>query len=278
VTYERVLVLIRDEAAAVGDAERGIALAERLDAAVHLLRVVDTQSSRLSLGSDSPAVTAEQALPPEIEELVAEAAVDGETRTAEGPLREQVLRYATEQGIDLIVIGPQTNDGSFDSLVDGAVREGGVPVLTFPESTSRVTCDQLVVPNLETVPSVAATEHAVAVAEAHGMAVRVVTVIDLQRVAGPFNAGGVSEAFIERKERELRSPVEDAADQDGDLTFETLTAPGWPSEALDEHVADGGADALVVGLDKSPPLVGRLRTTGVGRIRRTVDVPIFVVP
>ena len=278
VTYNRVLVLTGDEAVAARNAEVGIALAERLDAAVHLLRVADTQSSRLSLGADASTAATEQAGPPDLEELVAETAVDGRVHTAEGPLREQVLRYATDADVDLVVIGPQANTGAFDGLVDGVARAADVPVLAVPDAAARVQFEQLVVPNLETVPSEAAAEHAMAVAEAHGAAVSVVTVIDLQRAAGPFNAGGVSEAFIERKERELRAPVEAAADLDGDLTFETLTAPGRPGEALDEYVADAGADALVVGRGRTTPLVGRLRPTGASRIRQTVDVPVLVVP
>ncbi|MDS0220571.1 universal stress protein [Haloarcula sp. S1AR25-5A] len=277
-TYNRVLVLIRDEATAVEDAEFGIALAEQLDAAVHHLRVVETQSSRLSLGSDSPAVTTEQAVPPEVKELVAETAVDSETHTIEGPIPEQVQRYATEQAIDLIVIGSQTNDGAFDSLVDSVVQAGDIPVLAVPDGARQFQCGQLVVPNLAGVPSEAATEHAVEVAGTHGMTVNVVTVIDLQRAAGPFNAGGVTEEFIEHKERELRSAVEDAVDLDSELTFETRTASGRPAEVVSEYVADAGVDALVVGHDGAPPLVGRLRTTGAGRIRRTIDVPALVVP
>lgn len=277
-TYNRVLVLIGDEAVAARNAEVGIALAERLDAAVHLLRVVETQSSRLSLGSDAPTVATKQAVPPEVEKLITEAAVDGRIHTAEGPRQEQVLRYATEQDIDLVLIRPQASTRAFDSLVDGVGRAADIPILTVPDDKTQIQFEQLVVPNLETVPSEAATEHAVAVAEAHGTTVRVVTVIDLQRAAGPFNAGGVSEEFIERKERELRSPVEAVGDPDGDLTFETLTAPNRPEETLDEYVADAGADALVVGHDKTSPLVGRLRPTGVNRIRQTVDVPVLVVP
>jgi len=278
VTYNRVLVLIGDEAVAARNAEVGIALAERLDAAVHLLRVVETQSSRLSLGSDAPTVATKPAVPPEVEKLITEAAVDGRIHTAEGPRQEQVLRYATEQDIDLVLIRPQASTRAFDSLVDGVGRAADIPILAVPDDKTQIQFEQLVVPNLETVPSEAATEHAVAVAEAHGTTVRVVTVIDLQRAAGPFNAGGVSEEFIERKERELRSPVKAVGDPDGDLTFETLTAPSRPEETLDEYVADAGADALVVGHDKTSPLVGRLRPTGVNRIRQTVDVPVLVVP
>ena len=278
VTYNRVLVLTGDEAVAARNAEVGIALAERLDAAVHLLHVVDTQSSRLPLGSNTRTAVTEQAVPSEVEKRVAETAVDGSIHTADGPLQEQVLRYETEQDIDLVVVGPQVGNRAFDSLVDSVGRGADIPILAVPDDTAQVRLDQLVVPNLETVPGEAAAEHAVAVAEAHGATVCVVTVIDLQRAAGPFNAGGVSEEFIERKERELRSPVETVADTDGDLTFETLAGSGQPGDSLDEFVADAGADALVVGHQKNPALFGRLRPTGANRIRQTVDVPVLVVP
>ncbi|MEF8814529.1 MAG: universal stress protein [Halovenus sp.] len=277
-TYNRVLVLTGNEAVAARNAEVGIALAERLDAAVHLLRVAETQSSRLPLGADTQSAATGRAVPPAIEDLMTETPVDGSIHTAEGPLQEEVLRYATDQDIDLVVVGPQTNTGAFDGLVDGVGREADIPILAVPDGAAQVQFEQLVVPNLEAVPSEAAAEHAVAVAEAHGTTVCVVTVIDLQRAAGPFNAGGVSEEFIERKERELRAPLEAVAAPDGDLTFETLTAPGRPGEALDGYVADAGADALVVGHGKTTPLVGRLRPTGASRIRQTVDVPVLVVP
>jgi nucleotide-binding universal stress UspA family protein len=54
--------------------------------------------------------------------------------------------------------------------------------------------------------------------------------------------------------------------------------PVRTGEVLDEYVADAGADALVVGHDKTTPLIGRLRPTGVNRIRQTVTVPVLVVP
>lgn len=277
-TYNRVLVLTGDDAVAARNGEVGVTLARRLDADVHLLRVVETEPSRLSPGADASTGATEQVVPPDIEKRVSETAVDGRIHTGDGPLREQVRDYVTEADIDLVVIGSQASNSAFDRLVDGVGHVADIPILVVPDDTAQVRLDQLVVLNLETVPSEAAAEHAVAVAEAHGATVCVVTVIDLQRAAGPFNAGGVSEAFIERKERELRSPVEAVADTDGDLTFETLVGSGQPGEALDEFVADAGADALVVGHDESPALFGRLRPTSVSRIRRTVDVPLLVVP
>lgn len=286
-TYNRVLVLTGDDAVATRTAELGVALADRLDATVHLLHVADERSSRLSLGAESPAAAGELTVPAPVRDLVAETDADVRTHVASGPVREQVRRHAKETDADLVVLGQDANGTRssrwLDDLVDGVVRDNDVPVLTLPDADALENgFEQLVVPNTETVSGEAAAEHAAAVAEAHGMAVRVVTVVDLQRVAGPFNAGGVSTEFVERKERELRSPVERVLDRrpeiDGDLSFDSLTTSTGPSAELGEYVADTPGDVVVVGHDEPPALVRQFRETGAGRIRRTVDVPVLVVP
>ncbi|WP_436909902.1 universal stress protein [Halosimplex marinum] len=93
-----------------------------------------------------------------------------------------------------------------------------------------------------------AARHAVSLAAAFDATVTVLGVADLNRAAGPFNAGGVSGEFRERAEREAESAVEDAAALAGDrVPVETAVVSGDPAKAIVDYADEGEFDAVAMG-------------------------------
>ena len=108
--------------------------------------------------------------------------------------------------------------------------------------------DTILVPTDGSEHAVRAAEHARYLADAFDATVHVVTVIDVQAAAGPFDAGGVSEAFVARLEEQGEEASEAVrAVVDGAEAVRTATLRGEPSEAVLEYAADHGIDLVAMG-------------------------------
>ncbi|WP_123533027.1 universal stress protein [Halosimplex salinum] len=93
-----------------------------------------------------------------------------------------------------------------------------------------------------------AARHAMALAEAFDATVRVLGVADVDRAAGPFDVGGVDEAFVERVEAECESALDDtAALAPEGVTVEAAVVRGDPARAIVEYAADHPVDAVAMG-------------------------------
>jgi nucleotide-binding universal stress UspA family protein len=119
--------------------EEAVGLAERHDATLHALYVVNTASlSNLPLEASMDAVSdslreeGRTALA-EVERLVDDR-VPLESATVEGSPAREIVGYATETGVDLIVMGTHGRSGVdrllLGSVAERVVRRSPVPVLT----------------------------------------------------------------------------------------------------------------------------------------------------
>ena len=119
--------------------EEAVGLAERHDATLHALYVVNTASlSNLPLEASMDAVSdslreeGRTALA-EVERLVDDR-VPLESATVEGSPAREIVDYATETGVDLIVMGTHGRSGVdrllLGSVAERVVRRSPVPVLT----------------------------------------------------------------------------------------------------------------------------------------------------
>ena len=107
--------------------------------------------------------------------------------------------------------------------------------------------DTILVPTDGSDHAVRAGEHARYLADAFDATVHVVTVVDVQSAAGPFDAGGVSEAFVARLEERGEEALEAVrAVLDGG-TVRTATLRGEPSGAVLEYADEHGVDLVAMG-------------------------------
>ena len=113
------------------------ALADKFDAQLHLLHVLEVHAS------STPVFGAGLALSPRVRESRAaaekalEQVADGRAAvraTAEGPTFLEILRYANENDIDLIVMGTHGRSGlahvMLGSVAERVVRKAPCPVMT----------------------------------------------------------------------------------------------------------------------------------------------------
>ena len=120
--------------------EHALDIAEKYDATAHVVYVVNTSAySTLPADSNWESITAaledegEEATR-EIGEMMEDAGVDTVTAVEEGIPHKTILRYADENGIDLVVMGTHGKSGLdrllLGSVTEKVVRSSDTPVLT----------------------------------------------------------------------------------------------------------------------------------------------------
>jgi nucleotide-binding universal stress UspA family protein len=106
--------------------------------------------------------------------------------------------------------------------------------------------------------------------------------VDVDRAAaGPFDAGGAPEEFVERLERRTASAVESFADLALDtapVTLEEAGVRGTTPTAIHEYAVEQEVDLPVVATRGETTLSGHLLGSVTDRVLRLVDVPVLVVP
>lgn len=113
----------------------GLTIADRFDATVHALSIVP-EGPLGTLQTDEAIPAAERA----VERVEAEAkreGVDAVTAVERGVPHEEILAYADEHGIDMIVMGTQGRTG-LDRVLVGSVTERIVRMADVPVVTVRL--------------------------------------------------------------------------------------------------------------------------------------------
>lgn len=108
--------------------------------------------------------------------------------------------------------------------------------------------ESILVPTDGSAHAERAAHHAVSLAEAFDATLNVLSVADVDRAAGPFNAGGVSSEFVDRIEAECESAVEAVADLAGEsVAVKTAVEVGDPPEAIHDYAEERDLDAIAMG-------------------------------
>lgn len=115
-------------------AEQAAALSAPFEATVHGLTVIPPVTRRDRLRTD-PQEVAETALT-DLETVVQEAGLEYVSETRRGAAHRQIVKYADEHDVDLIVMGTHGRSGIDHALIgsvaERTVRSSNVPVLTVP--------------------------------------------------------------------------------------------------------------------------------------------------
>lgn len=283
--YERVLVPVDRNETTPRAVEWGVAIGEHLEVPVDLLHVAADGSgheagSRPAGGSR----TAVAAFPDEIERVVADAAGTADRHVVSGVPQEAIRRFAEEQDIDLIVMGQDgktgVNNHLFDSVVDKVVRTTAIPVLAIPEGDGPCRVDRVLLPISDRLTSDEAIRHAATAATAFGMTVHVVSVVDTSREGGPFDAGGVTDGFIDRLRADARPAIDRTVERLVDLgvetEIETDVVHGLPHDALDEYVTAHDIDLVIASGYGDSRVTRRVFGDLTEHLLQTTSVPVFV--
>lgn len=142
--YQTILIPTDGSEQAEKAAQKGIDLAEQLDATVHALYVIDPEVGgrpfNLQRREDEMEELREYGfeLTEAIAEMAAEAGVDCEQSVERGTPYETIVEFAQENDVDAIAIGTRGR-GNIEKFLVGTVAEkvvrmADVPVMTVRES------------------------------------------------------------------------------------------------------------------------------------------------
>ena len=137
-TIESILVATDGSDAALGALDRALTIADGLEAAVHVLAVVDPDGSPLvfDLGTVHDLETAKERLVDEIVEQYDDHTVEVKGVVRRGRPADQIVGYARESGADLVVIGRSGQTGVAEALLgsttDRVLRKSPAPVVVVP--------------------------------------------------------------------------------------------------------------------------------------------------
>jgi len=139
--YDRILVPTDGSAGASVALEEALGMAERFDATVHSLYVVDVTASGGETGAaellDSFQEIGENTTRAALDRAE-NAGVDATADVVHGTPHQTILEYVDDNDIDLIVMGTHGRTGLerylLGSVTEKVVRTADVPVLTVRES------------------------------------------------------------------------------------------------------------------------------------------------
>ncbi|MFB6178098.1 MAG: universal stress protein [Halorientalis sp.] len=140
--YERVLVPTDGSDAAAGAVAHAIDAAQRHEATIHLLSVIDTSVENaapgLAMGEIRDQLNAEcERAIADLGAQIEDAGLDTTSEIREGNPDTEILNYIDDADIDLVVMGSTGKNirerERVGSVTDCLVRKAGVPVLAVPQ-------------------------------------------------------------------------------------------------------------------------------------------------
>ena len=286
---EAILIPTDGSDGALAGAKRGIALASRIDADIHVLSVVE---SRLRAGEfdelEFPPLEerAENAVE-EIARLAAdhdeEIAVTTTTRT--GTPFQLIREYASRREIDIIVMGTKGRTGLdrvlLGSVTENVLRTARTPVLAVPPNADEpaideIPFDRLLLPTDGSDGAAIAAEWGIELAHRLESSVDALSSIDTSPLGDERVSDELLEVFENRGEAALDAVRERG--EDVGVNVSGSTATGSPVREIPSYATENDVDLIVMGTH------GR---TGIGQwflgsvtenVVRQADVPVFCVP
>lgn len=135
--YERLLVPVDGSDAAMAALEEAMTLADRLNATIHSLYAIDPRRAHGFTTEDLVIAALEdegEATMADVRERCQARGVPVETTVERGHPSDVILDYATDKGMDLIVLATHGRRGLdrflLGSVAEHVIRHAEVPVLT----------------------------------------------------------------------------------------------------------------------------------------------------
>jgi nucleotide-binding universal stress UspA family protein len=270
--FDRILVAVDGSDCAFQGLRTGLELAAGAGASVDVVHATRPGGDHASTVLDEAA------------EMAASADATVEFHSVEGDPASVIVSQARERGADLVVVGRHGRGGFarrlLGSVTRRVLRRSDRPVLTVPADGPFSVAEVLVTTDGSEAAEWA-VPYAAAVAGRHGATVHALTAIDLETEAGPFSAGGLTDAEVERYEERGRDRVDRLADRlggtDPSLSVRTAVRRDRPHEAIRSYVDEHGIDLVVMSSRGQSSFAGQLLGSVTERVLRVVGVPVLVV-
>ncbi|WP_255191076.1 universal stress protein [Natronobeatus ordinarius] len=263
--YDDVLVATDGSEVATDAVLQGIDVARAVDATVHVLSVVDDADRERHEGYVEATATE-----------ATDAGLTVETAVREGRPSSELLAYAEEADVDLVVLGTHGRTGLEQVLVGSValevIRDSSRPVLTVGGGVADVPrpIDDVLVATDGWSGSGGAVEHALALASAFDARLHAFYAVDVQS-----NAPEVRESFDEHGRR-TTAEIAERAEESG-LEATRTVVQGEPHEKILAHADESSVDLIVMGTESKSTL-GRLVVGSVSqRVVPNARVPVLTV-
>lgn len=277
--FEHVLIATDGSDCATRAARAGVELAATYDASATVVVAAAGELSEVDA----------ETIVEDVAEMGASSRVTVQTRVASSSPKAAVLEAADDVDADVIAMGRHghTNleERFLGSVTERVLRASDHPVLTVPARGSGLgDYEDVLVTSDGSDAAREAVRPGASLASTYGAVLHVLSVVDVAREAGPFNAGGVDDAYVDDlvadAEEELdlfAAACEEAARDGGLLDIEQAVRTGTPSAEIAAYVEDAGVDLVAMASTGEGSLAGQLLGSTTDRVLRSVDVPVLVV-
>lgn len=257
-------------------------LASRYDASVHVLSVVDSRTLENAPHYDRIRNECVE-IAEETTEDVAASGVSVERAVRTEVPHRAILRYVTEQDIDLVVMGTHGRTGVerylIGSVTEKVVRLSDVPVLTVKaDDDSAVTYPytDVLVPTDGSAGAEAAVGPAVDIAGTYDARLHILSVVDTMAMGVDVRSGAALEA-LEDSARSAVAAVEERAVGASVSAVETAIEQGDPYHGIRAYVDDHDIDLVVMGTHGRSGIERYLLGSVTEKTVRTSPAPVMTV-
>ncbi|QIO24610.1 universal stress protein [Haloarcula sp. JP-L23] len=282
--FDTILVPTDGSDVATAAADAAITLADRFDATLHVIHVLEPFELPPDVVDEDAGALAHSG-EAAIADIVETATAAGAETTStvidtSGQIHENIIAYAGKHDVDCIVMGTYGRTG-LDRFVLGSVaeqtlRESPIPVLTVHEETKIGAFDSVLVPTDGSDSSRVAADDAIEFALSTGAALHIVHVVDVGVVPDGVNVGQVMAALEDAGERAIDDVISTAQNA-GVSTIEASLMNGRPHRAITDYAADNEVACIVMGTHGRTGIDRYLLGSVTERVVRLSEVPVLTV-
>lgn len=285
--FEKILFPTDGSDGAAAAREHVLDIAETHDATLHVLYVADTNVHSATRVRGEVV----DALERQGEEIVAETAsaaaargVDTVTDVFQGGVPETILEYATEFGIDVVVMPTRGRTGLnrllLGSVTERVIRSASVPVLSInPDAASqRYPYERVLVPTDGSETADRALDTGIDLANASDARLHVLSVVDVTSLGVDVYSEIHIDALEERAESVIENARTSASDAGVASVEGTIEYGSAVHRAIRTYVRDHDVDVVVMGTHGRSGLDRWLLGSVTEKVVRTSPVPVLTIP
>lgn len=279
--FDHILITVDGSDSATNAAAHGLRLASRFDARVDVVHVLDAPTHTRRGGEPDPHSRGREVIET-VTQQASDYGVSVDTYLLEGASASAIVDHITDRGVDLVAMGRHGRSGAGERLLgtvtERVLRGVETPVLTVGETETTTGYEAVLVPTDGSDAAERALPSGEAIASGYGAALHCLSVADIQAAAGIFDAGGVSQEFVDRVIEESQTAIDRLVGAvTADVTVTESVVRGIPHEGIGEYVGDNDIDIVVMGSTGASSLTGQALGSVANRVVRTVSVPVLVV-
>jgi len=288
--YDDILIPTDGSRGSEAAIARAFDLARTGDATLHIVHVVDTSMEPRDLDAgerDELRRHAEQhgmEATGRIREQAADRGLDAVRAVLEGTPSRQILEYADENDLDLIVMGTHGRTGTervrLGSTTERVIQFADVPVMAvrlsddvaIPDSGYGM-YDHVVIPTDGSDAAERAADHALTIAEHYGADVHVIYVVDTTT----YGLEDASRSIVGLLKRGGQNAIDDIAAEarNRNLPVTTDVLRGVPHEKIIEYSTGVDADVIAMGTRGRTAGDDHLLGSTIARVVRRSDIPVL---